>query len=274
MMRDANSPDSFRRKDTKPRGTEETRMIVSGIAHTFNNLFAVILGNSELMQNKLSKEAAYQKNLQEIRKAVFRGSDIINQLLYYAGLSDRYYEAIHLGPIVRDAVETLRVSGVPAIENKICCDEDDDLIVGNPSEIHRVLTGICSNALEAMEGKEGELRIELTNDDWKKHVIVVISDTGRGMNRRTQKKVFDPFFTTRPGIRGGMGLAVAQAIVARHSGTITVQSEIDKGTSFMVVFPRAEVSEGLQSGRPEAELGANVPTRVRPDHSGSTLVST
>lgn len=267
MNRVATKPGKRTRGDEKPatkaKKAEETKMIVSGIAHAFNNLFTVILGSSELLQYKIPPGATCQNNLREIHKAVFRGTDIIRQLVYYAGLSSGCRHGFHLGKIVRDAVGTaLQAPDVPTVEIRFYCDEESDFVFGNSEEVRKMLVGICANAIEAMEGKEGKLLVELSNDklpetggnhDWKRYVVITITDNGRGMNRETQKRAFDPFFTTRPGVRGGMGLAVARAVVARHSGTISVRSRIGEGSSFVIALPASDMCVSFHDKRTEGE---------------------
>jgi signal transduction histidine kinase len=210
------------------------------------------------MQGRLPKKSAHYGNLQEICKAVFRGSDIIGQLIHYMEPANRCWEAFNLARLVYDVAEGLRASGVVRVETRFHCDGQAGFVLGNPAEIRTMLLNICTNAVESMEGKDGKLTIELSNDtsfrrsmedgdSGRRHVVVTIIDNGCGMNRATLERVFEPFFTTKPGVRGGMGLAVARAVVARHSGTISVESEVGQGSSFLITLPEVDAFKTPQA---------------------------
>jgi CheY-like chemotaxis protein len=128
--------------------------------------------------------------------------------------------------------------------------EGHDFILADPTQIHQVLMNLCTNAAHAMRVSGGVLDIALShkvllrNDVGQSdlppgpYVCLAVSDTGHGMSRETMDRIFEPFFSTKgPGEGTGLGLSVAYGIVQSHKGTITVSSEVGKGTVFRVYFP-------------------------------------
>ena len=233
-----------------PRNKAETEKIVGGVAHNFGNLFTIILGHAELAVDNLSQEGLHGHNLEEIRKAVLRGRDVIRQLRSYVRPDNEHlHEVCHLAQLVRETGEVMRTVSLLSVEISSHVDETSDLVRGDATQLREMLTNLYINAAEAMEERGGELRVELGNETHfsrnllkgyrqKKYLALRISDTGCGMSKETQKMVFDPFFTTKRGERIGMGLAIVRAVVERHSGTVCVRSKLGKGTSFTIALPR------------------------------------
>jgi signal transduction histidine kinase len=118
-------------------------------------------------------------------------------------------------------------------------------LLGRAAELREVLTNLLLNAIEAMP-KGGGITVRTWKDAYA--VGVTVSDTGVGMTAEVQRRVFDPFFTTK-GARGtGLGLSVSQAIIKGHEGTLTVDSEPDRGTTFVITLPcSSEAAEGRSS---------------------------
>ncbi len=228
----------------------EAEIMAGGIAHSFNNLFAIILGHAELALDNLSDEADCARSLKEICHAVMRGRDMVRQLLCYVPPNtERPGEVFHLAELVKETGQAMRALRLFTVEIVQHIDETNDLVRGDASELREMLANLYANAVEAMEETGGELRIELGNEEHsrgdmaeghelKEYLAIKISDTGRGMDKETRKRAFDPFFTTRPGQRNGMGLTIARAIVRRHSGAIKVHSAVGRGASFTILLPR------------------------------------
>jgi CheY-like chemotaxis protein len=128
------------------------------------------------------------------------------------------------------------------------------MVMGDPTQIHQVLMNLCTNATHAMREKGGALEVGLEDVDLDAdapvqypdlkpgpHVRLTVSDTGHGLDPAVMERIFDPYFTTKDkGVGTGLGLAVVHGIVKSHGGTITVYSEVGKGTTFHVLFPRIE----------------------------------
>jgi CheY-like chemotaxis protein len=137
----------------------------------------------------------------------------------------------------------------------------NNVILGDPTQVHQVVMNLCANAAHAMEADGGELRICLDNVpavEMKGAAIPVsgnmvrlrVTDTGHGMDAAVLKRIFDPFYTTKETGRGtGMGLAVVHGIVESHGGTIAVTSEVGGGTCFDVRFPVVNQPMAVGDGR-------------------------
>jgi two-component system NtrC family sensor kinase len=120
---------------------------------------------------------------------------------------------------------------------------DLPLTVIDPSQIERVFMNIIINAAEAMDGS-GELIIRSTYDATKNAIAIEFTDTGQGISEQNIEKIFDPFFTTKDiGHGTGLGLAISYGIVKRHRGTISVDSEVGKGTTFRIGLPVTSAEE-------------------------------
>jgi two-component system NtrC family sensor kinase len=111
------------------------------------------------------------------------------------------------------------------------------LIKVDPTQIQQVFMNMIINASDAMEGG-GKLTLETRFDPVEKSVIVIVSDTGHGIKEEDMPRLFDPFFTTKEVGHGtGLGLAISYGIIRAHNGTVSVESEVGKGTSFIISLP-------------------------------------
>ncbi|OFW05360.1 MAG: hypothetical protein A3I61_05080 [Acidobacteria bacterium RIFCSPLOWO2_02_FULL_68_18] len=223
--------------------------LAGGIAHDFNNLLTVILGCADLMNDDVPAGSAAHRELDEIREAAGRARNLTSQLLAF---SRRQI----LQPRVVDANEV--VAGITGMIERLL-GEDVALhttleprlhpIVVDPGQLEQVLVNLCVNARDAMpEG--GTLTIESRNVrlETSEHggtmspgdySVLVVTDTGKGMDQETQARIFEPFFTTKQGGGTGLGLATVYGIVKQSNGFIWVYSEPGHGTTFRICFPRA-----------------------------------
>jgi CheY-like chemotaxis protein/anti-sigma regulatory factor (Ser/Thr protein kinase) len=177
---------------------------------------------------------------------------------------------IQLGLIVKEALKLLRATIPATIEIRQYLREKDTWIMGDPIQIHQVLMNLCTNALQAMEGRKGLLivtleKIELDAEAVTRYpqmapgpqIRLSISDNGWGIDPGIIDRIFDPFFTTKGLGQGtGMGLAVVHGIVKSHSGLITVYSEKGEGTTFHIYFPSIrQEGSGVEASKAEVVLG-------------------
>jgi two-component system NtrC family sensor kinase len=130
--------------------------------------------------------------------------------------------------------------------------EDLPMIVIDPSQVERVFMNLIINAAEAMNG-DGRLTLATRLDPTREFIEVEVTDTGHGIDKETMEKLYDPFFTTKDVGHGtGLGLAISYGIVKGHKGTISVESEVGKGTTFIVKLPVTikEEEESGSNGKP------------------------
>ncbi|MEP7028056.1 MAG: ATP-binding protein [Candidatus Eisenbacteria bacterium] len=214
--------------------------MASGVAHDFNNLLAAILGRTQLLLSRAT-EPELRRSLELIEQTAQDGAQTVRRIQEFTRVRlDAVFDEVDLNRILLDVVELTRPSwqsqakarGVaievePALDSKLP-------VAGNASELREVFTNLVLNAVDAMpEG--GTLR--LTTCDDVDRVIVEVADTGHGMPAETQARCFDPFFTTKTVKGTGLGLSVAYGIVSRHQGTISVESNAGRGTTFRLTFP-------------------------------------
>jgi len=230
---------------------ESVGRLAGGVAHDFNNMLSVILGNTELAMDRVDPSDPLRKVLQDILNAGQRSADLTRQLLAFA----RKQIAV---PKVLDLNDT--VSGMLKMLRRLI-GEDIDLswnpgynlwkLLIDPSQVDQVLANLTVNARDAIE-KSGRIVIDTTNvicDDAYcsvhpecipgEYVMLSVSDDGCGMDRETLSKIFEPFFTTKKEGHGtGLGLATVYGIVRQNSGFINVYSEAGMGTTFKIYLPR------------------------------------
>jgi signal transduction histidine kinase len=121
-------------------------------------------------------------------------------------------------------------------------------IVIDPSQVQRVFINMIVNAAEAMNGN-GQLSISTKRDLAKDCIEITFSDSGTGISEENLEKIFDPFFTTKETGHGvGLGLAISYGIIKEHGGTVSVESEVGKGTTFIIRLPITAVQIGTENG--------------------------
>ncbi len=239
---------------------ESLSVLAGGVAHDFNNLLTAILGNAELALREVPASSHAAVLMRDLRAAAERGGELANQLLAYAGRSQRVLETIDLSALVEE-ISTLIAASVPRrirIDRTLATDLSG--LHGDASQLRQVAMNLVLNAAEAIGEREGRICIEtgagaplgdLPDDGTWIHLRV--TDDGGGMSEETQTRIFDPFFTTKPTGRG-LGLASVRGIIAQHRGVITVKSELGNGTTFTVYLPGTgkPVSRTVDAERGEA----------------------
>jgi PAS domain S-box-containing protein len=229
---------------------ESLGVLAGGIAHDFNNLLTGILGNVSLAMRKLRPGSDLTTTLGRVEQAAERAAELTSQMLAYAGKGSFDVGSLDLNLLVRELLPLLRSSVTKNARLELEFDPGIAEIDGDRSQIEQVVMNLITNASDALEGKEGVIRLRTSSV--ASSILLEVSDTGSGMNEDTKARIFDPFFTTKFTGRG-LGLAAVQGIVRSHYGRIQVESEPGKGTSFTVVFPE---------GR-KPKLGVEVPARPR-----------
>jgi two-component system, cell cycle sensor histidine kinase and response regulator CckA len=225
--------------------------LAGGIAHNFNNILGVILGNSELAMDDVPEWNPAYFNLQEIRKASLRAKDFVRQLVSFSRRTDLERKPIRLIPVIKDSVKFLRATILKHIDIRQNIEEAYDTIIADSTQLHQIMINLCTNAFHAMEKTEGILNIGIqpvvVDEDSHSvtcdlnpgdYIKVTVSDNGQGIAPDVIDRIFDPYFTTKEIGKGtGMGLSVVHGIVKSHDGMISVESKLGKGTSFNVYFP-------------------------------------
>jgi len=231
--------------------------LAGGIAHDFNNVLSVIIGYSELTKADIAEESRAQRNLNEVLTAARRASDLVHQILTFSRQTEEELKPVHFTPILKETCKFLRASLPSTIEIRQTIQTDSDVVLSDATKIHQILMNLCANAAHAMSEKGGALELILTNMDVSSpdllkypdlnpgpYLRLTVRDNGHGMDKTLMERIFDPYFTTKEKGKGtGLGLSVVLGIIKNQGGTITVQSQPGKGTTFDVYLPRIELSE-------------------------------
>ncbi len=214
-------------------------LLAAGVAHEINNPLGAILSLTALTLEDTPPSDPNRENLVEVVKQSERCRGIVKGLLDFSRQSKGNMEPLDLNALVND---TLSLIGRQSLffNIKIVKDLDPELpaVTGDRSQFQQVFMNLLINAVQAMDEK-GTITI-VTLGDSEQFVEVRIADTGRGIPPDMIDKIFDPFFTTKESRHGtGLGLSIAYGIVTTHRGTISVQSETGKGSTFTIRLPAA-----------------------------------
>jgi PAS domain S-box-containing protein len=272
FMRDVTLQKKLEEQFYQSQKMESIGTLAGGIAHDFNNLLMGIQGNVSVMNLEVGAADPLQESIDSIARCVKSGSQLTNQLLAFARGGKYVVTPSNLNTIVHKTAEIFgrtkkEIDLHPVFAKDIWPVEVD------PSQIEQVLMNLYVNAWQAMpEG--GDLYIELENVRLDEHyarikpfnirpgrfVKLSVTDTGVGMTAETQKRIFEPFFSTKEkGMGTGLGLASAYGIIKNHNGFINCYSELGHGTTFNVYFPVCEATYPPEDGGADGELVEGVP---------------
>jgi CheY-like chemotaxis protein len=192
--------------------------------------------------------------LKEISKASKRAANLVTQILAFSRKTETERKKLQLKPITLEVQKFLKATLPAMIE--ITCEADDKLpvVLADSTQVHQVLMNLGTNAGHAMKANGGKLKFtvsDITLDESAaslspdlhpgRYVRISVSDTGTGIEHDVLKRIFEPFYTTKPVGEGtGLGLSVVHGIMQEHGGAITVYSELGKGTIFHLYFPAIE----------------------------------
>jgi signal transduction histidine kinase/ActR/RegA family two-component response regulator len=226
--------------------------LAGGIAHDFNNILTPILGYTEMAIEELSDESTLKYDMEQINSAATRGKDLVQQILTFSRQVDFDKKPLRLDQVVTEVLKLMRASFPSNIEIKQELDTECGTVLADSTQMHQIIMNLCTNAYHAMLGKGGVLTVRL---DKKKlgmkqfngsakmqkgtYIRLNISDTGHGMDKQTVERIFEPFFTKKEvGSGSGLGLSVVHGIVSNNNGTIVVESEPGRGSSFIIYLPQ------------------------------------
>lgn len=224
--------------------------LAGGIVHDFNNLLTVIRGYSQLSLMELKEGDHLKGNLEEVKRATERASDLIRQLLAFSRRQTMEVRVLDLNILLQNLNKMLRRVIGEDIELVTRLADDLGRVKVDPGQIEQVIMNLTVNARDAMiEG--GKLTIETANVELDeeyarrhvavspgRYVMLSVSDTGVGITPEVRERIFEPFFTTKKGGEGtGLGLSTVYGIVKQSEGNIWIYSEPEKGTTFKIYLP-------------------------------------
>lgn len=232
--------------------------LAGGIAHDFNNILTAMLGYTALASQASFVDQRILGYLEQVATAGHRAKDLVSQILTFSRQTEGERKIFCPHLIVNEVIELLRATLPSTMTIRPQFKEGfDKTILGDPTQIHQVVMNLCTNAAHAMRDKGGILEICLTTvyahlDESSlpsaqlgpgDYLTLQVRDTGHGMTPEILERMFEPFFTTKLLGEGfGMGLSVVHGIIANHGGTITVDSQVEHGTTVTVYLPCLDVS--------------------------------
>jgi PAS domain S-box-containing protein len=229
---------------------EAVGQLAGGVAHDFNNIISAIVGYAHLALMKLPENDMIRGNLEQILQASDRATTLTQSLLSFSRKQVINPMPNNLNDIVKRQEKFLLRLIREDIEITTTCAAVDLTIFADSGQIEQVLMNLVTNARDAMpEGGHISLRTETMHMDEKfieahgygkqgKYALLLVSDTGEGMDEKTRVRIFEPFFTTKEQGKGtGLGLSMVYGIVKQHDGFINVYSEPGRGTTFKIYLP-------------------------------------
>ncbi len=232
---------------------ESLGRLAGGIAHDFNNLLTPILAYAHMGLMQLQEGAPLHEELEEIRLAAERATGLIRQILTFSRKQPMQVQPVNLNAVIEGLARMLRRLVGDDVDVELRLARDLDNVLADPTRLEQILINLVVNARDAIadEGKVTILtaNLDLAADDPEvrtgmdpgRHVLLEIRDTGAGMADEVVSRVFEPFFTTKDQVKGtGLGLSIVYGLVKQHGGHIRCESELGRGTTFRLYFPRTD----------------------------------
>jgi two-component system cell cycle sensor histidine kinase/response regulator CckA len=237
---------------------ESLGVLAGSIAHDFSNWLTVIRSYATLAARELPAGSSASAHLQRIEQAAGDAADLCRQLLAYAGMRPPMLCDIEFGPIVSDLAELLRPALSHKAELRVHVTDQATTVAGDPAQLKQAVMNLLTNASDSLNEEAGtiDLRVDAVDVDAGRLSLGVIRpapapgnfvqlqvrDSGCGMPPETVSRLFEPFFTTK--FRGrGLGLSAIVGVVRSHMGTILIDSEVGRGTTFTILLPRTVADE-------------------------------
>ena len=230
--------------------------LASGIAHDFNNILTVIMGFLQLTVDDKSLKPHVYSHLSQALEASDRAKDLVSQILSFSSASENSNKPVKLKPLVVKVLEFIDAVLPRNIEVRRDITVHDEKTQLEAAKVYQILMNLCSNAVEAMQGNDGTITVNLARtrivqteqvERMKllpgEYFCLSVSDDGCGIDENIQERIFDPYFTTKRKEGGTvLGLALINRIVQDHGGRISVESKAGRGSSFTVYLPIIEES--------------------------------
>lgn len=245
------------RKLSHAQRMESIGQLTGGMAHDFNNMLAVVIGNLDLLRSRLKETPANQKLASKALQASQRGAELINQLLAFSRRQILDSKVVQLNELVSSMTSLLSRTLGERIEVRLILDDKLWFVATDPAQVESAIANLAINARDAMPDG-GILTIETANRHLDEqyalqhpdlaageYVLLSISDTGTGMAPELLERVLEPFFTTKKDGKGsGLGLSMVFGFVKQSHGHLNIYSEPGHGTTIRLYLPRS-TSEGI-----------------------------
>jgi len=229
--------------------------LAGGIAHDFNNLLTGVIGHADLLKLEFSEHPSALHSLDVIEMAAIRAKDLTSQLLGFARKGQFQSVPVEIEQVLSEVISLMERTMNKNIEIIKIDNDSNPVVLGDPAQISQIFLNLAVNARDAMP-KGGKLAFETRMEELDdtfcrahldtvpgKYCVISVSDTGVGIAPDKIEHIFEPFFTTKTDGKGtGLGLAMVYGVTKNHNGTVSVYSEIGKGSIFKVYLPASTVT--------------------------------
>jgi PAS domain S-box-containing protein len=250
VRRDVSNEATLEKQLRQALKLEAVGTLAAGIAHDFKNILSLVLGYAEMARQaqNLAEARTYGGR---ITKAALRARGMVKQILIFSRQIEQERRPVDIRRAVDDALGLLTASLPANVELHKQLDPNAGVVLGDSTQVQQVVMNLCTNAWQSIGATGGIVDVHLrraTAEDLASRgmlpkgewVMLVVQDTGKGIDPRTLERIFDPFFTTKPPGEGtGLGLSVVHGIITGLGGTINVQSQPGQGTRFEILLPRS-----------------------------------
>lgn len=244
---------------------ESLGSLAGGIAHDYNNILTGVLGNASLLLQELPTETMLRDRVRQIEISAERAAELTDQLLAYAGEEQNVTRVFSLNDLIREQKAAFEAAMPSNAKLELHLKRELPPVDADPAQITQAILNLLTNAGDSLLDEDGVVMLRTSVINAKRsyfdgalldegqaegrYVFFEVSDSGCGMDEATQKKMFDPFFSTKATGRG-LGLAAVLGIARAHSGVIKVYSQPGRGTTIEVLFPvhRVALPEREESG--------------------------
>lgn len=223
-----------------------------GVAHDFNNLLAAILGNSVVVSRTIPEDFVAAESVHQIESCALRGIEMTGRILAFTGQAPFTARKVNLSKMILGMNDQLHEFSNGKITVKLKLKDNMPDIMGDVAQIRQLVMDLAANSSETLIERTGTIKIEtgtMNCDEEYLHAVslgkdlprgryayVQVSDDGKGIPTRIQKRIFEPFFSTK--LRGqGLGLCVVIGVLRAHNGAIEVWTRVHKGSRFKAIFP-------------------------------------
>ena len=246
IMRDVTYQHELEERLRRSQKLEAVGLLAGGIAHDFNNIITPIMGYLEIALSKLSPENEVVQDLNRVSKAALRARDLVSKIQIFSRTSSAVRQAMIPENLVNEVLDLLRSSLPANIRIHSDLETAGVTLHADSTQLHTMIMNLCLNAAQAMPDG-GLLEVNLEYAELKEYEItpgqnvtgpyirLSVSDSGQGMDKATQQRIFESFLTTKEGRKGtGLGLSTAYGVIEQHGGFIKVCSEVGEGSTFHV----------------------------------------
>lgn len=241
---------------------ESLGVLAGGIAHDFNNILAVIICNCSLA---IQRPKMAEELILEIEKAAERAADLCRQMLAYAGKAQFVQSHVNMSVLLDEMLKMLRATIHQNVFIKPDLAADIPYIKCDASQIRQIIMNLIINASEAIGEAQGEIHVSLAITEVQQekdhlgriiapglYACLEITDNGCGMDEETNKRIFEPFYTTKFTGRG-LGMSAVLGIIRAHKGALQLSSQPGRGTTFKVYLP---IETGDSAGEPLQQVSS------------------